>query len=314
MRTLLVLALTACATEDLVAPTVDDDPRLPALDINGTRLHVDIRGPDGAPAIIFLHGGPGGDFRYALELGDATAPGALVADHRLVFWDQRGSGLSRRHDRGDISIDHYFADLVALVDAVSPDRPVVLVGHSWGGAYAAWYLAHHPDRVRGAVLIDPQALTHSLYVEAGTAADFELFGEWLTDPLWQRTIISPDDHARADFLLASLELYRIPRFHNDIIAPLFRPGAVVFRDLAFRWFEDTPYDFTPGLADFPRPITILAGTDDEVLGYDFQKKQLPLFRDATLVPLPGDGHNDPVGVSARRTIELVRAYLDEVEP
>jgi proline iminopeptidase len=314
MRTLLVV-LAACGIDDfatapMVAPTVDDDPALPALDLNGTRLHVESFGPEGAPVIVFLHGGPGGDFRYALPLVAADVPGALVTDHRVVMWDQRGTGLSRRHARDEVSIDHYFADLVALVDAVSPDAPVILVGHSWGGAYAAWYLANHPSRVAGAVLIHPQALTHELYDEAGPAADTEPLAEWLADPLWQRTLISPADHARADFLLGALELYRIPRFHNDVIAPMFRPGAVVFRDLAFAWFEDTPYDFTPGLAAFPRPLRILAGSDDEVLGHAFQHAQLPLFSDVELVELPGDGHNDPVSGSAPRTIAEIRRYLE----
>jgi proline iminopeptidase len=307
------LVLAACDVESfdtLVAPTVDDDPSLPALELNGTRLHVESFGPDDAPVMIFLHGGPGGDFRYALPLVDPDVPGALVADHRVVMWDQRGTGLSRRHDRDDVSIDHYFRDLVALVDAVSPHEPVVLVGHSWGGAYAAWYLANHPDRVAGAVLIHPQALTHALSVEAGPAADTEVLAEWLADPLWQRTLISPADHARADFLLGALELYRIPRFHNDAIAATFRPGAVVFRDLAFRWFEDTPYDFTSGLAAFPRPIRVLAGSDDEVLGHAFQTKQMPLFGDAELVMLQGDGHNDPVSSSAARTVAEIRRYLE----
>ncbi|HEY5923579.1 MAG TPA: alpha/beta fold hydrolase [Kofleriaceae bacterium] len=310
-----LLLFAACGVDSfdeapLAAPTVDDDPTLPALDVRDTRLHVKVFGPAGAPALIFLHGGPGGDFRYALPLVDPDVPGALVADHRVVMWDQRGTGLSRRHPRDEVSIDEYFADLVALVDAVSPDAPVVLVGHSWGGAYAAWYLANHPERVAGAVLIHPQALTHELYVEAGAAADTEILAEWLADPLWQRTLISPEDHARADFLLGALELYRIPRFHNDVIAPIFRPGAVVFRDLAFQWFEDTPYDFTPGLAAFPRPIRVLAGTDDEVLGHAFQHKQMQWFGNAELVALPGDGHNDAVSGSAPRTIAEIRRYLE----
>jgi hypothetical protein len=76
---LLVVALgPACTIHDpsepgmLVAKTVDEDPTLGALDVNGTRLHVDLRGPEGAPVIVLLHGGPGGDFRYMLPLADPT--------------------------------------------------------------------------------------------------------------------------------------------------------------------------------------------------------------------------------------------------
>jgi proline iminopeptidase len=314
-----IVATMACSVHDpsdplaLIAPTVDEDPSLEALEVNGTRLHVEMMGPVDAPVIVFLHGGPGGDFRYMLDLGAAGTPDSLVADHRLVFWDQRGTGLSRRHPRTEISMEAYLADLEALVDAVSPARPVILVGHSWGGAYAAWYTARHPERVRGLVMIDPQALTHSLYVAHGTPLETDLLAEWLDDPLWAREIVSPADHVRADFLLASTELFRIPRFGNDAIAPMFRPGSVVFRELALTWFDEHDYDFATGLAAFPRPVLILAGTDDRVLGYEFQQRQLPLFGDAQLIALPGDGHNDPVSGSASRTVTEIRSYLATLE-
>ena len=114
-RPLLLLALAAVAASctihdtsapgNLVAATVDDDPTIPALDVNGTRLHVESFGPAGAPVILTIHGGPGSDYRYMLPLADAAAPGSLVADHRLVFWDQRSTGLSRREPEGSLSID-----------------------------------------------------------------------------------------------------------------------------------------------------------------------------------------------------------------
>lgn len=58
-----LLLAGGCALHDpdepgrLVRPTVDDDPSLPALEVNGTRLHVEIVGPAGAPVIVLLHGG-----------------------------------------------------------------------------------------------------------------------------------------------------------------------------------------------------------------------------------------------------------------
>jgi pimeloyl-ACP methyl ester carboxylesterase len=109
-----------------------------------------------------------------------------------------------------------------------------------------------------------------------------------------------------------MELHRIPRFGNHATTPVFRPGAAVFKYLDYRWFGDNPYDFAAGLQAFTRPVWILAGTEDQVLGSEFQKAQLPLFRVATLVPLPGDGHNDPVMGSAARTIGHVRDYLDTI--
>jgi proline iminopeptidase len=277
-------------------------------------LHLEAHGPEHAPVILTLHGGPGGDYRYLLGLADASAPGSLVRDHRVVFWDQRGTGLSRRHAESSLSMAQYFADLDALVDAVSPDRKVILLGHSWGGTYAAWYIAHHPERVLAAVLVDPQALTHALYVAHGPAADIDPFAEWVSDPLVARELISPDDHESADLLLTAAQLRtRLPRFANHADVPLFRAGCAVFKALDYRWFDDHDYDFTPGLAAFPGRVRILGGTADQVLGYAFQKRQVHLFAHADLLPLEGDGHNDPMFVDPERTIAEVRAFLDSVE-
>jgi pimeloyl-ACP methyl ester carboxylesterase len=208
----------------------------------------------------------------------------------------------------------YLADLEALVDTVAPGQQVIFLAHSWGAAYASWYIGHHPDRVRAAVLIDPEAITHALYLAHGFAADVDPFAEWVSDPLLQREIVSPDDHARADLLITATQLRtRVPRLGNHVDTPLFRPGCAVFLALDYQWFLINDYDFSVGLATYPGRVRILAGTDDHVLGAVFQQQQVPLFAHADLVPLPGDGHNDPMTRSAPRTVALIRSFLDEVE-
>ena len=122
---------------NLVPKTVDEDPAIPSLALAGTVFHYETFGDPSKPAIIFLHGGPGVDFRGLMRLTDRHDGYALTDDHFVVMWDQRGSGLSRRHDCGVYNLAQMDADLDALVDHVSPGRPVVLIGHSWGGMYAA---------------------------------------------------------------------------------------------------------------------------------------------------------------------------------
>ena len=133
-----------CASDpgDLVPRTVSEDPSLPAIDVNGTRLHAEAFGDPDAPIILVLHGGPGGDYRSLTPLE------ALADDgYRVVLWDQRGAGLSERHDGPTFDLDTYMNDLHAVIAyyTTSASQPVVFVGHSWGAMYATAYINEYGD-------------------------------------------------------------------------------------------------------------------------------------------------------------------------
>src|SRR5690606_12091005 len=93
---LVVLLLTAAgvsyvaAEAPLVLPTVSNDKSLPSLEIRGVKLHLQTEGDPKNDTIILLHGGPGNDYRHLLSL----LP--LGDEYHLVFYDQRGAGLSER--------------------------------------------------------------------------------------------------------------------------------------------------------------------------------------------------------------------------
>ncbi|MFF2043222.1 alpha/beta fold hydrolase [Kitasatospora sp. NPDC058170] len=86
---------------------------------------------------------------------------ALREDVRLVFWDQRSHGRSERsrsYLAGEpASIDQLGGDLKAVIDAVVPTGPIVLVGHSMGGMTVMALADQHPElfreRVAGVALI-----------------------------------------------------------------------------------------------------------------------------------------------------------------
>src|SRR3954465_10264209 len=111
LLTLTALALGAGCLDpgepgNLVPRTVVEDPTLPQIQINGTRLHAESFGDPTAPTVMVLHGGPGSDYRSLLNLK------ALANDgYRVVFWDQRGAGLSQRHDGSSYTLTGYLADL-----------------------------------------------------------------------------------------------------------------------------------------------------------------------------------------------------------
>ncbi|MER5307109.1 alpha/beta hydrolase [Streptomyces sp. NPDC002773] len=104
------------------------------------------RGGAGAD-VLLLHGLAG----HAGEW-DATARLLRDSGHRVVAFDQRGHGGSERHP-GDVSRAAYVADVVAVVEELGLDRPV-LVGQSLGGSTALLTAAAHPQLPRALVLVE----------------------------------------------------------------------------------------------------------------------------------------------------------------
>ncbi|MBF9067877.1 alpha/beta hydrolase [Streptacidiphilus sp. NEAU-YB345] len=84
---------------------------------------------------------------------------------RLVFWDQRSHGRSERSRSylagQQSSIDQLGEDLGAVIDAVAPTGPLVLVGHSMGGMTIMALADQRPElfaeRVAGVALLGTTA-------------------------------------------------------------------------------------------------------------------------------------------------------------
>ena len=159
----LALGSAACMNPDapgnLVPATVEDDPSLARIEVNGTTLHAEAYGDPTAPMIMMLHGGPGSDYR-------SLQPYRVLADdgYYVVFWDHRGAGLSKRHDPSSYDLDQYLEDLRQVIEhySSSSTQPIVFIGHSWGAMYATWFIDVYGDyggRVAGAVLSEPGAFT-----------------------------------------------------------------------------------------------------------------------------------------------------------
>jgi proline iminopeptidase len=71
-----------------VPNTVATDPTIPHIEIDGVVFHAETFGDPQNPTVVVVHGGPGGNYGYLLNLHQ------LENDYFVVFYDQRGSGLS----------------------------------------------------------------------------------------------------------------------------------------------------------------------------------------------------------------------------
>jgi proline iminopeptidase len=306
------------APGNLVPGTVDDDPTLPAVELAGTRLHLETFGDPGAPVIVFLHGGPGGDYRSLLNLKDAYDGRSLADDYHLVFWDQRGAGLSRRHDESAINLERYLTDLEAVIGRFSPDAPVLLIGESWGGMYATAFINRHPDRVRGAALLEPGPLSHVFFdLIKDDLIDMDLGAEWLNDWVWSQEILSPDDHARMDYQRCLGLQDSQPGFHiqKNPAAPIWRLGALANRCIEEEGLDDdgnAVYDFTTNLAAYRTEVLFLASGLNEVIGRDFQARQISAYPHATLEVVEGAGH-DFAWLKPAETLTRIRNYFARLD-
>jgi proline iminopeptidase len=306
----------ASADGTLVAKTVDEDPTIPSLALAGTVFHYQTYGDPANPVIVFLHGGPGVDYRALLRLNERYDGYALADDHFLVFWDQRGSGLSRRHDCSAYNLDVVDADLDALVEHVSPGRPVVLVGHSWGGMYATQYINRHPEKVAGAVLMEPGPLNGQMFdAIIGDLYDLDVFSEWLNDDAWDSEFLTADDQARADYHRMLGLRDSQPKFHQSVQdpAPIWRLGAVASRCLTNSGVKDGKgaYDFTDHLSAYTQRVLFIASAWNEVIGVAFQERQRQFFPSTDLVTIADAGH-DMQWVQPAATLAAIHAYLESL--
>ncbi|HEY5248596.1 MAG TPA: alpha/beta hydrolase [Dermatophilaceae bacterium] len=148
---------TAKALDSL--DTYDDEAsaQLVVMADDGVPLHVEIDEPEGppaltlkgsaAPTVVFSHG-------YALSLRSWVFQRRALkaAGYRVVLWDQRGHGLSGAGSKESYEIDQLGLDLHAVIAAVAPQGPLVLVGHSMGGMTMMSLAAHHPELIRDRVI------------------------------------------------------------------------------------------------------------------------------------------------------------------
>jgi pimeloyl-ACP methyl ester carboxylesterase len=116
---------------------------------NGLRHHVLAWDGGGPTTVLCLHG--------FLDVGwafHAVAPALADAGFHVVAPDLRGHGETERVGAGGYyHFMDYVLDVADLVDALARDR-LAIVGHSMGGAVAAYYAGTFPERVWRLALLE----------------------------------------------------------------------------------------------------------------------------------------------------------------
>ncbi len=273
--------------------------RTPTLEIA-----YEAHGPQGADAIVLLHG-----FPYDPRGYDAMAPALAAQGYRVIVPYLRGYGPTRFLSPDTLRSGQQAVlarDLVDLLDALAIPR-AALVGYDWGGRAACIVAALWPKRVRCLVsgegyniqdivkfaIPEPPAMEHRLWYQfyfhtprgrAGLAANRYELGRllWrLWSPSWRfdeatyaRTAASFDNR---DFVEVVIHSYR------------HRYGYVAG--------DPAVEDIERALARQPRiavPTISLCGADDGVASLSNADHDVGKFAGHyERRVLPGIGHNIP---------------------
>ncbi|HEY8876367.1 MAG TPA: alpha/beta hydrolase [Roseateles sp.] len=142
------------------------------LSLRGLRHHILRWGQPlpGRPLLVMVHGwmDVGASFQFVLD--------ALKEEREIVALDWRGFGLSETTGADCYWFPDYLGDLDALLDALSPDAPVDLLGHSMGGNVAMSYAGVRPQRIRRLVNLEGFGMP-----DISPAAAPERLAKWLDE-------------------------------------------------------------------------------------------------------------------------------------
>jgi non-heme chloroperoxidase len=232
--------------------------------------------------IVFSHGWP-----LSADEWDTQMVFFLRHGYRVVAHDRRGHGRSTQTNDGH-DMDHYAADLAAVVEHLDL-HDAVHIGHSTGGGEVARYVARHgAGRVAKAVLIGavPPLMLKTDANPGGLPIEvFDGFRDGTANN-------------RSQFFL-------------DIASGPFygynRPGAQPSQGVIWNWWRQgmmggakahydsikafSETDFTEDLREILVPTLVMHGDDDQVVPLaDSAELSVKLLKDGTLKVYPGFPH------------------------
>lgn len=297
--------------EDLVPPTVIDDPNLPSLSIEVggkiRKVHFRTYGDPADRPLLVVHGSLS-DMRPYLVLSE------LESSHYVVFWDMRGNGLSERVPREELSFDFMVEEFHAVKEAVSPDRPVIICGASWSAVFAALYIQKYPDDVEKAILMEPIGLKDEYMKDVGQSLN--LFQAGYLEMNWASEFLTAKDHDLLDYRMHMMISSGVREFFCDTENkpdwPVWRVGGLALIVWESQVLDGMAYsyDFTANTANFSGPV-LFVGTNCSPIGYIFQEEfNLPLFSGGQSLRIENSGHR-LVTEQPAALLEGLREFLSE---
>ena len=279
------------------------------LDAGGPVFVADFGGPAHGGTTVLVHG-LGGSHANWLSVG------ARLAKHRRVIApDLPGFGRTPLEGRSpDVASNRAVLDRV--VDAISPDAPVTLVGNSMGGLISMMAAAHRPARVDALVLVDSSLPAATTRVDREVVLNFAAFSvPWIGRRLldWRAARTTPEQSVAETMRLCCVDPSRIDRavleqhhvlarhrrtlaWSNDAFLVAARSIVkTVFRHAAFRDL----------LRAVRAPTLVVHGDHDRLVPVESARAACALRPEWSLAVLEGVGHVPQ--------LEAPEAFVDVVD-
>lgn len=302
-----------------VPATVADDPTLPSVTIDGVTFHAETFGDSNNPVVVVVHGGPGGDYGYLLNLR------ALSDDYFVVFYDQQGAGLSPRVPAEALTLQSSVDDLHRIVSYYGNGAPVRIIGHSWGAMLAAAYVGQHPDSVAQVVLAEPGALDNARLARfnerqaasSRSAAYYQLLIPTIFESMH---LDAPDTEASMDYIYGKMSAnfvntaasgYRcedegVTAVAPDVPVPPSRFGTTAYKTLFGPNADLSPIAVNAGSYD--GDVLFIASECNSFIGEAFQLEQMGVFPQAELAVIADVGH-EMFSENPAESLAAVRAFF-----
>ena len=184
--------------------------------VNGYKIFFDVEGlqyvPDGPvmrekPVCLVMHGGPGGDHTHYMP---DLSP--LSETMQLIYIDDRNCGRSDIIDHTTNSMKQNVEDIEALREYLGLDK-VFILGQSYGGMKAQYYVINHPEHLYGAII----ACTSPHAEGIANARVAEHVKEWGTPEqykVWTSNAVFTGEMTFHDYMAVMGPLYHGPGKFN----------------------------------------------------------------------------------------------------
>jgi proline iminopeptidase len=252
------------------------------IHVGDCELYCDEEG-EGMP-IVVLHGGPGATHHYFHPWFSRAKSFA-----RIIYYDQRGCGLSDYKAGAGYSVSQAVDDLDKLRQALKIDQWVV-VGHSYGGYLGQQYAVKYPEHLAGLVLV---GASEAMPMKLGTR---------------QYDFMTPEEGKKISEAFQAKDLTPVQRLFNAHLngdwkrQNFYRPSRERLAQMArYEWVQDPAFRGQIGgtiiknlegyFDTYPVPTLIMEGKWDLTWSGDKPQKMQEALPRAQLIVFERSSHS-----------------------